>query len=297
MMKPFVVIYIFFIALLTFSFQWPLSKIIVTATFGESRGDHFHSGIDLAGDEVEIKPISPGEVVFYYAEVEGYSSLPVGLGNYLVLEDQAGIRSLYAHIKKGTIPHDKKRFEQDETIGLVGASGYSLGKHLHLTIIDYKEKTILNPLILFKNEGKILADKKSPVMNNLFYKNSEGKLTQLLDDTFLNIEKVDLFVSAYDIQDNTPNPVAPYEIVVEHNEMKVITIVFNALQFTDDDYRLNSCGKSFSDLYTYYESDSNPISLGEIVLIKGKNQIRVLVNDLNGNSTAREVNIWAGSPP
>jgi murein DD-endopeptidase MepM/ murein hydrolase activator NlpD len=297
MRKIFVPLIVVFIAVLTLCFEWPLSKIIITATFGESRGDHFHTGIDFAGEEAEIKPIAAGEVVFRFAMGESFSSVPVGLGSYVVLEDKTGIRSLYAHIKKGTIPLDKKRFELNETLGIVGDTGYSLGKHLHLTIIDHKEKTILNPLVLYKNEGKETADKKPPVINDLFYKDNAGGLIKFSDDTLLNQEKIEVLVSGFDVQDNSANPLAPYEIVVERNEMKITDIVFNALQFKDDEYRLNSCGKSFADLFVNDTSFTDLINLGKIDLIKGKNVIRVSLIDFNGNTTAREINIWVGSPP
>ena len=145
--------------LLLTAFDWPVAKVLITATFGESRGDHFHAGIDFGGGEQKIKPISSGNVVFRYDEGTSFSSIPIGLGSFVVLEDDTGIRSIYAHIKKGTIPLIPKRFEKQDMIGVIGNTGYSLGKHLHLTIIDHKEKIILNPLIVFKNEAKLIIDK------------------------------------------------------------------------------------------------------------------------------------------
>ena len=35
-------------------YKWPVRNISLTATFGEDRWGHFHSGIDLGGGEQEI---------------------------------------------------------------------------------------------------------------------------------------------------------------------------------------------------------------------------------------------------
>jgi len=295
-MKYRLMLYLLLFALLLTAFEWPVAKVLITATFGESRGDHFHSGIDLAGDDQEIKPISAGNVIFRYDEGVSFSSIPIGLGCFVVLEDNTGIRSLYAHILQGTIPLTKKRFEQQDTIGIIGNTGYSFGKHLHLTIIDHKEKTILNPLIVFKNENKLITDKIPPVIENLYYRNKQGELIELLDHAVLNLERIELFVRGHDRYDGVKAAVAPYELKVVHNDMKIIHIIFNALQFKDGVYCLNSCGKDFSHLYITNESFTDLMYLGKVEFVKGKNQINIMLIDFYGNSTVREVDIWAGSP-
>ena len=79
------------ISFTVYAFEWPVEKIILTATFGESRQDHFHTGIDLGGGEQTIFPISSGEVVFAYEKRSNYSSLPVGLGNFIVQNGRAHV--------------------------------------------------------------------------------------------------------------------------------------------------------------------------------------------------------------
>ncbi len=84
--------------------DWPLERVVLTATFGESRGDHFHAGIDLGGGEQAVRPIAAGEVVFAHEEGEDYSSVPIGLGSFLVLEHKGGVRSIYGHLQAGSMP-------------------------------------------------------------------------------------------------------------------------------------------------------------------------------------------------
>ncbi|MEJ2664754.1 MAG: M23 family metallopeptidase [Spirochaetia bacterium] len=295
-MRNRVVLAVLLSGLFLFSFDWPVSRVLITATFGESRGDHFHSGIDLAGEEQKITPVSPGKLVFRYDEGSSYSSVPVGLGSFVVLEDKTGIRSIYGHIKKRTIPTDKKSFQKNDVIGIMGNTGYSMGRHLHLTIIDHREKTILNPLTVYKNEAKVIKDRVPPVIEELYYKNNVGELTVLQSNAVVDTEKLLLYLRGYDLMGNTDIRVAPLDIKVVHNEMKIIDIRFNALQFKEGVYRLNSCGKSFSDIYTPGESFSDLLCLGEVGLVNGKNILTISLTDFYGNTTSREVDVWVGSP-
>ena len=100
-----------------FAFDWPLERIVLTSTFGEHRRDHFHAGIDLGGGEQPVFPISSGELVFFYREGEDFSSLPVGLGTFLVLQHQGGIRSLYAHLAEGTLDPIRRLYDRSRPSG------------------------------------------------------------------------------------------------------------------------------------------------------------------------------------
>ena len=83
--------------------DWPVTDRIITGTFGEDRGDHFHHGIDLGGGDQEVHPVLPGELVFRYDEEDDYSSLPRGVGSFVVLHHEQDILSFYAHLQKGSL--------------------------------------------------------------------------------------------------------------------------------------------------------------------------------------------------
>ena len=100
--------------------EWPVAQVVVTATFGESRGDHFHAGIDLGGGVQEVLPIAAGEVVFAHEEGEDRSSVPVGLGSFLVLQHKGGVRSIYGHLEAGSMPRGEKSFDGSRPLGKVG---------------------------------------------------------------------------------------------------------------------------------------------------------------------------------
>ena len=92
-------------------FDWPVEEKLLMATFGERRHGHFFSGIDLGGAEQVVFPIADGEVIFFHEEGGAPHSLKRGNGSFIVLQHEGGIRSVYSHLKKGSIPRDTKAFQ------------------------------------------------------------------------------------------------------------------------------------------------------------------------------------------
>lgn len=97
----------FFLSLLVFSFAargeatpvygWPLQDNYgISATFGESRDDHFHAGIDLStnGDTgLPVLAIEAGEVYRMKVQKRGY-------GRALYIRHANGMISVYGHLEK-----------------------------------------------------------------------------------------------------------------------------------------------------------------------------------------------------
>ena len=146
------------------AFQWPVENKVVTATFGESRWNHFHTGLDIGGGEQEIRPIEDGELIFIYEEGNTSDSIPTGLGNFLVVEHDEGIRSTYAHLKEGTIDSKVIQVTKSDVIGIVGDSGASFGKHLHFEVFDGEFRRLVNPFLLLPK----LPDTTDPVINGIY---------------------------------------------------------------------------------------------------------------------------------
>lgn len=55
-------------ALMSLSFRWPVDAGRITSSFGESRGDHFHDGIDMVCPDDKIYPVDSGKLVYYRDE-------------------------------------------------------------------------------------------------------------------------------------------------------------------------------------------------------------------------------------
>ena len=125
----------------TYRFIWPEPGSQISQGFGPTTlwlepsylgYPHFHTGIDT------VLPI--GSPV--YAADDGIVLLvgagTTGYGNYVVLEHNGGLQTLYGHLEKALVKAGD-RVTQGQPIGLEGSTGNSTGPHLHFELrIDGK---------------------------------------------------------------------------------------------------------------------------------------------------------------
>ena len=104
----------------------------ISSRFGVPRGDHDHSGLDIA---------APGGTPVYAAAcgvisalksgcVVGNSSCGGGYGNYVVIRHSGGRTTLYAHLSRDVVSLGDS-VTTGQLIGYVGTTGSSTGNHLH----------------------------------------------------------------------------------------------------------------------------------------------------------------------
>lgn len=114
------------------SVQYPVRTVKISQGYSP-----FHSGIDfdgVTGDEV--KPVMAGRV-----EAVGHSKL--GYGNVVLINHGGRRVSLYAHLSKISVA-ESQEVSTLTKIGELGATGRSLGDHLHLEVLDHGHP--INPL-------------------------------------------------------------------------------------------------------------------------------------------------------
>ena len=165
-------------------FRQPLDIVppALAGSFGELRGNHFHSGIDFRTNQREGYPV--------YAIADGYvSRMRVqnsGFGQAIYLNHPNGYTSVYGHISRfapqiaqavKTLQYQKKTFELDEfpaadlfpvhkgdLIAYTGNRGSSGGPHLHFEIRDTKTENTINPQLF----GIQIPDDVPPVIYSLY---------------------------------------------------------------------------------------------------------------------------------
>ncbi|MFC4211438.1 M23 family metallopeptidase [Pedobacter lithocola] len=173
-------------------FRQPLDIVppALAGSFGEIRGNHFHSGIDFRTNQREGYPI--------YAVADGYvSRLRVqnsGFGQALYINHPNGFTSVYGHLQRFApkiallvkkLEYDKKSFEIDEfpnetlipvrkgeVIAWSGNRGSSGGPHLHFEIRDTKTEETINPQFF----GIDIPDNIPPVIYSLYAYRLNGKV-------------------------------------------------------------------------------------------------------------------------
>ncbi len=117
---------------------WPASGT-VTAPFGVWRGDHAHTGVDIAMlRSLRLRAVSGGIV-----RETGYASGYSGYGQVVVLDLPGSLSALYAHLSDVHV-RVGDRVQKGELIGLAGSTGSSSGTHLHFEI--RRSGTPVNPM-------------------------------------------------------------------------------------------------------------------------------------------------------
>jgi len=276
-------------------FEWPLKNPILTATFGEHRGDHFHNGVDLGGGEQPVFPIAEGELVFMHEEDAGLSSLPVGLGNFVVLQHHGGIRSVYAHLKSGSMEDVQESVARDLAIGVVGESGYSAGKHLHLSVIDTEMGTIINPHLILPP----LVDNQKPVIRDLFVRSGK-ELVRLAAGLTVRRGEVEVLGSIYDLRPDVSFlwRLAPYKIYLYQDGRERTSLIFGSLHERErgsqtgvplaagavSELTLVGGEQGFRGVF----EEPWLYRLGFITLTPGETSVVVFASDFAGNESSRE---------
>ncbi len=157
--------------------------IILAGSFGELRGSHFHSGIDIkssngnTGDT--IRAAASGILSRIKIEYGGY-------GRALYIDHPSGLTTVYAHVKKfnpriESYLLDQQRkaesftmdikldttmiaINQGEYIAIMGNEGRSYGPHLHFEIRNTASEKPINPF-LYRIKPK---DTKAPTLSKLY---------------------------------------------------------------------------------------------------------------------------------
>lgn len=283
----------FFCFLLTLSFPFayeaPVRNPSVVSFLGDSRGDHFHNGVDYRGENIAAYPIADMKALYAYHEEDDPTRASMGYGNFVVLEDEKKIRAHYVHLSKIFLSAEKTKVNNADLIGLTGNSGHSYGGHLHLTLFDLKNKSFISALSLME-QNKI--DDKPPIVASLFtilnnkvysFKEKKGVLRRvgamdlfaIISDPFYividgkkylregGVKQIDFFV------DSVLKKHYDFSLLMENKEKKEIAL---------------STGETFSEVY----GKKRNYKLGSFTPSKSEHLFRLHVKDWAGNETNKE---------
>lgn len=270
-------------------FRSPLEiPLYLSGTFGELRGNHFHSGIDIKTNQREgqrVVAVAEGTVVRIKVS-------PYGFGNALYIRHPNGYTSVYGHLQHfndqiteyvRATQYAQKSFEVDlypegnvfpvnkgDLIALSGNSGGSGGPHLHFEIRDSRTENIINPLLF----GFEVKDSQRPDLYNLeVYEfdgpdlvssytlnllNSGSGRYNLPGNDLVEVAHLPAFgITAYDRQDGYANKNGPYHIELEIGEEKYYDFRMETFAFSESRY-INShidfsqkycCRRNINKLY------------------------------------------------
>jgi hypothetical protein len=273
---------VLFVALPCLALDWPVAVHTVTGTFGEDRGDHFNNGIDIGGGSQDVHPVLLGELVFRYDESSDYSSLPRGVGTFVILHHNQDILSEYCHLASGTLGLVKESYEGADRVGILGETGNAQGIHLHFALYDEEAGSMVNPLALLPPT----ADIQPPLIRRVILAVGDQRQT-LADGAVLRPGKVDLLADIIDLREDVRFswPLAPYGITVSLDGNEAARILFDSLQVRDGQSVLGARGPTRDALY----DSEGLIKCATLDIRAGSSRLRIAARDFAGNETVKEI--------
>lgn len=262
---------------------FPVKDILLTATFGETRGDHLHNGIDLGKGDQDVFPIAKGEIIYYIDRNEHPLIQVFGNGNLAVMQhDKSSDRSYYYHLKTGSLDQFAKRAAgPDDRIGISGNSGRSFGAHLHLSYS--KNGVFVNPLKYLPE----IRDTIAPKIISIIFIVGKRELTIPATHRLTGVDDFTFAVRAYDQNPATRRiaSVGIYRVAFYIDDRKIKEYRFDSMQTVNGRARLN--GKiPFEELY-----HKGLYLGGRYRNIIGTHVFRVRLWDTSGNTTTKSVKV------
>ena len=256
--------------------------LVLSGTFAELRGNHFHGGIDIktqGRSGLKIGAVADG----YVSRV---AVSPYGYGNALYLRHPEGYTTVYGHLNAfypelekwiedqmrdrskndGNLYPSPEQFKvtRGQLVAFSGNTGGSFGPHLHFEIRDTKTEEPLNPLEF----GLEVQDTRKPDIRGLRWtaKDFADKGTFKAGDTikFSRGLGIDLFTT--DKQDLANNNNGVYSIDATIDGQTFFTANYRRINFSTSRFinaHINydlycSRGVRYTRLY---ELENNPLKI------------------------------------
>jgi len=266
------------LALSNVSFRWPVDNGVITSTFGESRADHFHDGVDMVSASDNIFPVGSGSLLFAWNKTFFPLDNYWGGGNYKVLSHNDGLLSVYMHLQD--FDNLKPAYNESDIIGQMGNTGHSYGKHIHFSILNQTKKESINPMTALPS----FADSKSPEVLN-FYIRIENRYIRINNNSDIRLTKhYPLLIEIKDTIKGHEN-LGLYRLKAVFNGKEVVDYDFSKINYSANGLTIN--GKTFNDLF----DEQGFYKINGLVFNEGFNTLNVVVFDFNGNSSEKNFTI------
>lgn len=257
------------------SFRWPLVEGSITSTFGESRWDHFHDGIDMVSGDPKVFPVEAGALLFFWDRaifpMENYP----GGGNYSILEHRNGLCSIYMHLENG-LPR-KSIYSNGDPVGIMGNTGHSFARHIHFSLVRPAEGVSVNPMTLLP----ALSDGAPPKIDEIAFRIGE-KIVIVRDGADIRLTRhYPLLVKISDSVSGK-GTMGVYRLSASHNGKQVIEVEFKNIARSPRGPCVR--GMDFNRLF----DSAGYHKIENIVYTEGENRVEISASDYAGNRAEKE---------
>ena len=139
-----------------YEWAYPLPGAKVISPYGNRRGSHVHSGVDL-----KTKPND--KILAAFPGIVTRSCPYSGYGNCIVIKHPNGLETLYSHQSKNLVKVGQK-VKAGDVIGLTGRTGRATTEHLHFEAHYAGRK--FNPNLLFNHDTRKLQPAVLTIQKN-----------------------------------------------------------------------------------------------------------------------------------
>ncbi len=257
-------------SLMHLSFRWPVENPVITSTFGESRWDHFHDGMDVISPDRIVYTVNSGELVFYWNKARFPFDEYPGIGNCVILDHGDDVISIYGHLVDGIVP--KSKYTDGDAIGSMGNTGHSMATHLHFTLYNRTAKKSINPFSVLPK----IEDAKQPVHVASWFRIGD-RYVQLRDKGNYRITAHHPLLLEITDTISKRERLGVYKLAVQINERTVLDVEFNEIDSSKN--ILTVGGFVAQDLF----DEKGYYRVADAKYVEGENRIKVIATDFNGN--------------
>ncbi len=264
-------------------FIWPVGgdsiETKLSSLFGESRGDHFHNGVDVSSDNEKVSAIENGTIIYSHYKSDNPFENESGSGNNVWILHANDILSAYYHLKDGRSSEilEKHNIKKGDFIGKTGNTGHSSGSHLHFVIATNQGRKIINPLTILPK----VKDSRPPTIGSLILTIGKNKTYINDGDSFNSSNNFPITVDIADAGERKGQRRGIKYIQFMVNNKVYKESNFDELSLSNGIWK-NESGLTFNDLFF-----ENNYYIGNLKFLSGDNTISIKAIDFSNNKTEK----------